>query len=114
MTTLPAKYLRETAVWAQNNLEVSVPENSSADQLLEILAEKLEALISKDFQQFVYLLYRIDVSEKRVKQLLNEAALLGTDPYKPIASLIVERQLQKIISRATFKQEDLPNDEERW
>ncbi|MDQ0105040.1 hypothetical protein J2T02_000123 [Chitinophaga terrae (ex Kim and Jung 2007)] len=114
MTTLPVKYLRETAVWAQDTLEVRVPDNVSTDQLLEILAERLESLISKDFQQFVYLLYRIDVSEKRVKQLLNEAALLGTDPYKPIASLIVERQLQKIISRASFRQEDLPDDEERW
>ncbi|GEP92268.1 hypothetical protein SAMN05660909_04279 [Chitinophaga terrae (ex Kim and Jung 2007)] len=114
MTTLPVKYLRETAAWVQDALEVRVPDNVSTDQLLEILAERLESLISKDFQQFVYLLYRIDVSEKRVKQLLNEAALLGTDPYKPIASLIVERQLQKIISRASFRQEDLPDDEERW
>jgi hypothetical protein len=114
MTTLPVKYLRETASWVQDTLEVRVPDNVSTDQLLEILAERLELLISKDFQQFVYLLYRIDVSEKRVKQLLNEAALLGTDPYKPIASLIVERQLQKIISRASFRQEDLPDDEERW
>ncbi|MDQ0105044.1 hypothetical protein J2T02_000127 [Chitinophaga terrae (ex Kim and Jung 2007)] len=114
MTTLPVKYLRETAAWVQDTLEVRVPDNVSTDQLLEILAERLESLISKDFQQFVYLLYRIDVSEKRVKQLLNEAALLGTDPYKPIASLIVERQLQKIISRASFRQEDLPDDEERW
>ena len=42
------------------------------------------------------------------------AAATGTDPYRPIAALIIERQLQKIISRATYRQEDLPDDEERW
>ncbi|RFS22426.1 hypothetical protein DVR12_11485 [Chitinophaga silvatica] len=114
MTSLPAKYLQETVLWTQDNFHISVPDNVSFDQLLDLLAGKLETMISNDFQQFVYLLYRVDVAEKKVKQLLNEAAAMGIDPYRPIASLIVERQLQKIISRATYKQQDLPDDEERW
>ena len=114
MNSLPAKYLQETVIWANDNFNISIPGNVSYDELLELLAAKLELMISNDFQQFVYLLYRVDVAEKKVKQLLNEAALLGTDPYKPIANLVLERQLQKIISRATFKQENLPDDEERW
>ena len=114
MTALPARYLAETAAWAQEHFEISVPVNVSYELLEEILAKKLEILISENFQQFIFLLYRTDVSEQRIQQLLENAAATGDDPYRPIAALIIERQLQKIISRATYKQENLPDDEERW
>ena len=114
MTALPAQYLQETAAWTQENFEISVPVNVSYELLEEILAKRLEILISENFQQFIFLLYRTDVAEKRVKSILEEAAATGADPYKPIAALIIERQLQKITSRATYKQDHLPDDEERW
>lgn len=115
MSTFPVPYLQETAAWAQQNFEVSVPpDNISFDHLSEVLGKRLEYLISKDFQQFIFLLYRIDVSEKKVRQILAYAARQGTDPYRPIANLIIERQLQKIASREAFRQDNLPDDEERW
>lgn len=115
MTSFPAPLLQETAAWAQQTFAVSVPPgNISYEQLEEILGRRLEYLISNDFQQFIFLLYRIDVAEKKVKLILEEAAATGADPYRPIASLIIERQLQKIQSREAFRKDDLPNDEERW
>ena len=45
----------------------------------------------------VQILYRIDVSEKKIKTLLKENQ--GSDAGKIIASLIIERQMQKIKSR---------------
>ncbi|CAL1521352.1 hypothetical protein [Chitinophaga sp. MM2321] len=114
MTSFPAQYLQETAVWAQQTFEVRVPLNVSYELLEEMLAERLELLISKDFHQFIFILYRIDIAEKKVKAILEEAAASGTDPYKPIAALIIERQLQKIASRAALKRDDLPDDEEKW
>lgn len=119
MNSFPAPYLQETATWAQQTFEVSVPPgNISYDQLEEILGRRLEYLIGNDLQQFIFLLYRIDVAEKKVKQILAYAAQQGTDPYRPIAALIIERQLQKIASREAFRQDNppdnLPDDEERW
>lgn len=114
MTALPVPYLQEAATWAQEHFEISVPVNVSYELLEEILAKRLEILISDNFQQFIFLLYRTDVSENRVKQILEDAMATGADPYKPIAALIIERQLQKITSRATYKQDHLPDDEERW
>ncbi|QJB34691.1 hypothetical protein HF329_26685 [Chitinophaga oryzae] len=115
MNSVPAPYLRETANWAQQTFEVSVPPgNISYAQLEEILGRRLEYLISTDLQQFIFLLYRIDVAEKKVRQILEYAARQGTDPYRPIAALIIERQLQKIASREAFRQDNLPDDEERW
>jgi Asp-tRNA(Asn)/Glu-tRNA(Gln) amidotransferase B subunit len=114
MTASPAQHLQETAAWAQEHFEISVPVNVSFELLEEILAKRLEIMISENFQQFIFLLYRTDISENRVKQILENAAATGADPYRPIASLIIERQLQKITSRATYKQDHLPDDEERW
>lgn len=114
MTALPAPYLQEAATWTQEHFEISVPVNVSYELLEEILAKRLEILISENFQQFIFLLYRTDVSEKRVKQILENAVTNTTDPYRSIAALIIERQLQKIASRATYKQDNLPDDEERW
>ena len=76
------------------------------------LEEYVNELIQHDFPKLVELLYRVDINEKRIKELLainqdaNSAAL--------IAGLLIERQLQK----RAWRQMQQPNtdipDEERW
>ncbi|MEC5148078.1 hypothetical protein [Chitinophaga sp. 212800010-3] len=114
MTALPAQYLDETAARTGEHFELTVPPHISYEQLEELLAMRIQTLINEDFSHFIYLLYRTDVAEKKVKQILAAANAAGEDPYRPIARLVIERQLEKIISRATYKQNDLPDDEEKW
>ena len=91
-------------------LEVTVKDHSIIKQ---VLVEKVNDLITTDFQKLVSILYRMDVSETKLKQLLNEnprtnAALIITD-------LMIERQEQKIISRQQFRSKDENiNDDEKW
>jgi hypothetical protein len=77
------------------------------------LAEKMNELIKNDFNHLVQILYRIDVNEARLKQVLKDNP--NEDAGKIIAQLIIERQQQKIISRNEFKkqQEDI-DEEEKW
>ncbi len=77
------------------------------------LVAHINQLISKDFARLVYLLYAVDVSEKKLKQLLTEHPT--EDAGKLIALLILERQEQKKKSREQFKQkeEDIP-EEDKW
>ncbi|MBV8254916.1 MAG: hypothetical protein JO154_20115 [Chitinophaga sp.] len=112
--SLPVKYLQETTQWANQTFELRIPDQVSYDELQQQLAKRLKQIISKDFQQFVFLLYRIDVSEKKVQQIIQEAAKLEIEPYPAIAGLIIERQLQKIASRASFRQQQADDDEEKW
>ncbi|WP_143309740.1 hypothetical protein [Chitinophaga vietnamensis] len=114
MTSFPAQYLNETATWAAQTFEVRIPGAVSYEALEEALATRLEMLISKDFQHFVYLLYRIDISEKKIRQLLEDAAAVNASPYRAIAAMIIERQLQKIESRAAFRNRQPDDDEEKW
>lgn len=106
------RYLQETGTWLRDNAGIRVPDSVSIDELRERLAKKLEELVHKDFQQFVLLLYQVDVSEKKVKAILAEEST--PEVFPSIAQLIIDRQMEKIRSREQFKQNDLPDDEEKW
>ena len=55
----------------------------------------------------------MDVSEIKLKQLLNENA--GTNAAVIIAELMIERQAEKIRSRQQFsKRDENISDDERW
>jgi hypothetical protein len=77
------------------------------------LAAYINQLIAKDFSKLVYLLYAVDVSEKKLKQLLAEHP--NEDAGKLIAQMVLERQEQKRKTREQFKQDDqnIP-EEDKW
>jgi hypothetical protein len=93
---------------------ISLPEKKESPDLLSLLAEHINTLAVNDFHKLIMLLYRIDVSEERVKYLLklNKDA----DSGKVIAALILERLEQKIISKRKYStppSEDI-SENERW
>jgi hypothetical protein len=77
------------------------------------LAEKINGLIKNNFDHLVYILYRVDVDEAKLKNVLKENP--QQDAGKIIARLLIERQLQKITLRKQFtKKEDGINEEDKW
>ena len=78
-------------------------------QLISLINE----LINKDFQSLIQLLYRIDVSEKKIRSFLDQNT--DKDSATILADLIIERQLQKTESRQRFSNKNKPaSDEEKW
>ena len=70
-------------------------------EILSRLSNLINNLLDSDIQGLLSLLYRIDVSEQKVKTILATA-----NPSKmaeQIAALIIERQIQKIITRRKYK-----------
>ncbi len=97
---------------AAHSLELTLKDSDHA-AWKEMLAARISELISHDFQKLVNILYRMDVSETRLKKLLEE------NPNEPagqvIATLMIERQAEKIRSREIFKKKDGPvTGEEAW
>lgn len=77
------------------------------------LALKINHLLISDFDRLISILYRMDVSETKLKQLLNDNPT--EDAGKLIADLMIERQAEKIKSRQQFSQRDNNIDEnEEW
>lgn len=98
---------------------VSEGGHSSLDELdteaaiLYWLSQKIEHLIAHDFEGLLFLLYRIDVSEHKVRQML--AATGGEAAATTIAALIIERQKQKLALREQMRKFPTQTDDpERW
>jgi len=78
----------------------------------ERLAQIVRYFIENDFPQLVQLLYRIDVSEEKLKQLLQDSS--GVDTADVIAKLIIERQLKKLDLKEKFNDKtDIP-EQDKW
>jgi hypothetical protein len=93
-------------------LSIELPQKISGEQLKEQLSQYVNHLINTDFDKLIYYLYRIDVNETKMKQLLQTENKNAGDL---IADLMIERQLQKIKSREQFKQrDDTINEEDKW
>ncbi len=107
------EHRKELILILNNELALEMPEKISFEELRENLSHHINSLIQTNFQKLVVLLYRIDVSESKLKTLLLE----NTDAHAGaiIADLIIERQLQKLKSRQEFRNQDknIP-DEEKW
>ena len=94
-------------------LAIELPEKISMEEIKEKLSAHINRLIQSNFEQLVNLLYRIDVSEAKIKSLLQIEP--GTNAGDIISNLIIERQLQKIKSRLQFKtNNDDFTGEEKW
>ena len=78
------------------------------NQLILLINE----LINKDFHSLIQLLYRIDVSEKKIRAYLSEKP--NEDAACVLADLIIERQLQKIETRKKFSSGNRSSSEEEW
>ncbi|RYZ50338.1 MAG: hypothetical protein EOP49_14165, partial [Sphingobacteriales bacterium] len=70
------------------------------DLRLEELAARVNSLLVGQFDKLIAILYRMDVSDVKLKQLLKDHP--GEDAGMIVAKLMVERQAQKIRSRAQF------------
>jgi hypothetical protein len=84
---------------------------------LTLFKEKLglyiNDLINHDFGELIRILYRLDVSEKKLKETL--ASSFSTDSGVLIAEMIIERQMQKIKTRSQYRRKNKNiSDEDRW
>jgi hypothetical protein len=81
--------------------------------LFREFSDFINHLIRTDFQKLVWLLYRVDVNEKYLKEVLRDNP--GKDAGDMIATLILQRQAQKIKSRQeNNRDENNISGEERW
>lgn len=82
-------------------------------KLQKALSKQINFLITNSFSSLIAILYRLDISEEKLRNLLAN----NTDKNAGdiIADLIIERQLLKIELRRTFKfEKDQISEEERW
>ncbi len=97
---------------SQESHTLQLMESLTLRQLEEALAARFDDWIRSDFAALLQFLYRIDVNEKKLRTLLKENT--EEDAGMIIARLVIERQLQKIQTRRSFKPGASECDEEKW
>lgn len=91
-------------------MEMSIQPGIGDSSLHEQMTAAVQHLIDSDFQKLIQILYRVDVSEAKLKNLLSTSEAF--DPANAIASLIIERQMEKMKTRNEFRRSDDQIDED--
>jgi hypothetical protein len=97
--TLQQDLAKETGLILTNNFKIE-------------LAAFVNHLINTDFEKLVFLLYRIDVRETTIKQLLTLPS--NSNAGELIADAIIARQEEKIATRKQYKQTINIAEEDKW
>jgi Uri superfamily endonuclease len=98
----------------KKDLQIDLATKISLEKIKEKLVAHIDYLINNNFEELINILYRVDVSEAKLKTLLKENS--DSIAANTIADLIIERQLQKIKTREQFKSvgKKENSDEEKW
>jgi len=64
------------------------------EELVQMLMPDIGIFVNKDFEKFLLFCYRIDLSEKKLKHILNNSA--PESMIKDLTEAIVDRQLLKV------------------
>ncbi|MBS1688291.1 MAG: hypothetical protein JSS96_06170 [Bacteroidetes bacterium] len=99
--------IQEAAVALREQWDLQLPELVSEEQILAQLTRRVMVLLERGPESFFQLMYRLDISEKKLNAVLNEE-----DVAQRIAHLIYDRQMQKIQSRQANRKSSEPYDPE--
>lgn len=96
-----------------NDWGLTVLPTITENELSSLLAERINELIRNDMNYLITALYRIDVDERKIREMLTKNK--GTDAALIIAHLVIERQKQKIKTRSMFtpRVDDI-NEDDKW
>jgi len=74
--------------------DFDIEENLSEDQLREVLIEAFAYLVDNDFPKLIQILYKADVDQYKLKELLETAD--GSSSAEVIADVYIARQMAKL------------------
>ena len=85
----------------QQAFDLQLDGHEDHQRLINILAERIASLLETDMEAFMSMLYRLDVSETKIR------AALSPDNEEPpnvtLAKLIIARQMQRMQTKVTYK-----------
>jgi hypothetical protein len=92
------KQLEKDFLLSNENIEIS--EKTTPQELISVLHQKIHDLISFKFNEYLNLLYIIDISENLIKSLDGSDLLILS---KEVSYLILKREWQKVYYRNLYK-----------
>jgi hypothetical protein len=94
----------------QSDWDLHIAGTISEEEILLQLEKRILHIADKNPEVFFQLMYRLDVPEEKVRNVLFE-----TDAAMQIAKMVYKRQLQKIEARKWFKNDEREVDNDlKW
>ena len=96
------KFVEKDFLVNENTSLIPSADTESLEEFRKYLTGKLKLLLDEKFDQLVNILYRIDINEKKLSELFSGQ----NRDFIPasLADLIIERQLQKIRLRKSYRE----------
>ncbi len=79
----------------------SLPALNDINPIREHFIKKIAELMAKDYNRFLNTLYRIDIDESRVREILHSKDKLRIP--ERLADLIIERQLLRVKTQMLYR-----------
>ena len=99
------KELKELTGIIKSHLDINLDvEDDDYQNLLKMIERRVEELLEKDSGLLFSYIYRLDVSEQMVRQVMTKDDL---DSVKALAKLIMDRQLQRLHTKKTIVQKPI-------
>lgn len=99
---------KETTALILRDFELAAPQQEMTEQeLLDYLAEAIEYMIEHKMDFLLSLLYRLDVSERKI----NEALMPGNteEANVALAKLVLERQKLRVATKQAYREKNPSN-----
>jgi len=108
---LTALFIKQEEIIQTIAAELGIADSASPNSLgKEILARRINELITTDLHRLISILYRVDISEAKIRKLLADNPEENAGML--IATMMIERQEQKSKSRKENKKDgDIPENE---
>lgn len=88
-----------------NNLQITNKNTGSEtdEKQFELLVEFIDDLIRNDFNRLLSILYRVDISEEKLKLKLAQNKETPVPSAEIIAQLLIDREAEKMVSREKYR-----------
>src|SRR5262245_53217142 len=86
--------------WGLSPNASQLPYDNLFEEIVRELARRVEVLMNRDPRKFNNELYRLDVSEMKIKEVLRTRK--GDAVFEGLARIILERELQKARTRREY------------
>lgn len=99
---MPDNILEQTTALVRAPFELeSAPPPASEEELLALLAERIEEMLQQRPDYIMSLLYRLDVLEEKIRPVMHPNA--PEPPHIGLARLVLERQKQRAETKLNIK-----------
>ncbi len=84
----------------QRQFDLEKVNETSEDDMIRLLSKRISEMLDNETDLLFSTLYRLDIYESKINAILNS----GGDTASGLARLVIDRQKQKIKSRADHKE----------